>query len=157
MHPSERQFANFLESQDKTWVYHPKRFKFDGTSYQADFYCPEDDIYYEVKTRLTSEDAFLLLKFKKLYPKIRLKVVSPNGYPYYSYLSGRYFELIYKKLDFLKSTDVLEISFDDYDKYIYGFSYWKASPNCKGNHRTFPGSPRIIKSIREIKKKLGTK
>lgn len=47
MYKREKMFAKFLESQDKHYIYQPKKFKLKNSTYRTDFYCPEDNIYGE--------------------------------------------------------------------------------------------------------------
>lgn len=110
MHPSEKQFADVLTSRGKTWKTHPCRFKLGHTTYTPDFYCPEDDIYYEVKKTCSSKEIRKILKFKKVYPKIKLNVVSPQGYPYYSPESDSYISLLEKIMSILLTKDITEVS-----------------------------------------------
>ena len=85
MFPCESQFAKHLENRNKSWVYQPERFKLKNTTYRADFYCPEDDTYYEV---VGTRQAISALKWKiqefiRTYPDIKFKIVKPNGENYY--------------------------------------------------------------------------
>ncbi len=86
MYPSERIFADYLESQGKTYKAQPKTFKFAGMSYRPDFYCIEENTYYEV---IATRGAYYRLKkkmecFVKTYPHMKFKIVKPNGEKYYS-------------------------------------------------------------------------
>lgn len=110
MYKSEKQFANALTLQGKTWKAQPRRFRLGKTTYTPDFYCPEEDIYYEVKKQLDSKDLKKILKFKKAYPAIVLKIVSPAGYPYYSLRSWLYVSMLEKILSIMKAKDITEIS-----------------------------------------------
>lgn len=85
MFPSEARFTDYLKSQNKSWVYQPERFKLKNTTYRADFYCPEDDTYYEV---VGTRQAISALKWKiqefiEAYPNIKFRIVKPNGKNYY--------------------------------------------------------------------------
>ena len=85
MFPNESKFAKFLKNQNKSWIFQPKRFKLKNTTYRADFYCPEDDTYYEV---VGTRQAISAIKWKiqeliKTYPDIKFKIVRPNGENYY--------------------------------------------------------------------------
>ena len=111
---SEKQFADFLESQGKTYFHQPKTFRFNSTSYRPDFYCPEDNIYYEVKTYLSHKDVQKLLSFKKYFPNIKLKVVSPNGFPYYSVTSYKFISALNKIHSILTSKDIFELTHDEH-------------------------------------------
>lgn len=152
---SERKFAEFLESQGKTWIHHPRRFKFNGVSYQPDFYCPEDNTYYEVKTRLSSAETFKLLTFKKYYPYVEFKVVSPNGYSYYSKGSGEYLAMLEKKLNILKTKDILTISLKEYYENIRKLYSYKPSEFYGNARRVFPLREERIKFVNLAKKELG--
>lgn len=90
MYPSEKQFADHLTAQGKTWVYEPKAFDLGiprpqmkgNITYKPDFYCPEDDVYYEVSA---SNPAYnqrreKIKLFKGKYPNIKLKVQCPTRY-----------------------------------------------------------------------------
>ena len=86
MYKREKEFTKYLHKNGKSWIYQPERFKLEKTTYRADFYCPENDTYYEVAG---SRQAFHLIKpklieFIKTYPKIKFKIVRPNGREYAS-------------------------------------------------------------------------
>jgi len=156
IHESEKEFACFLESQGKSFVPQPRTFRYNGTSYRPDFYCPEDDIYYEVKTQLSSKIAIRLLEFKKFYPYIKLKIVSPNGYPYYSRSSSKCLELIERRLNFLKSRDILEISLNEFQDNIRDFHILEKRKDWE-NIKSFNAREGMMKDIHKAKKKLGIK
>jgi len=156
---SEKQFAHFLESQGKTYVPQPRTFKYNGKSYRPDFYCMQDDTYYEVKTQLLFSEAVRLLEFKKFYPYVKLKIVAPNGYPYYSRTTAKALEVIEDKLNFLKSRDILEISPKEFQKNLKEFHV--IEKKTPGNSlRSFSGSTGSIENIKRLdkaKKQLGIK
>ncbi len=89
MYPSEKQFADYLTAQGKTWAYEPKAFdlgiprpQMEGNiTYTPDFYCFEDDIYYEVLASRSacSQRRKKIRLFKKQYSNIKFKTVNPNG------------------------------------------------------------------------------
>jgi len=86
MNDREKVFADFLTTNNKTYISQPPRFKLKKTTYRTDFYCPEDNTYYEV---VGTRQAFHSIKpklreFIKTYPEINFKIVKPNGklYPY---------------------------------------------------------------------------
>lgn len=85
MFPCESKFANYLESQNKSWIFQPERFKLKDTTYRADFYCPEDDTYYEVvgTRQAISSLKSKIQEFIKTYPNIKFKIVRPDGKNYY--------------------------------------------------------------------------
>jgi len=129
MHPSEKLFAEFLERQGKTWKAQPCRFKLGDTTYTPDFYCLEEDVYYEVKNQCSSKEIEKIVRFKKAYPKISLKVVSPNGYPFYSRGSDAYIAVLKSILEILLSKDITEVSDNE-----LAFLELRA-PHVKGIHR----------------------
>jgi len=153
---SEEEFVNCPESQGKTLIPQPRTFRYNGTSYRPDFYCMQDDTYYEVKTYLSIGGAIRLLEFKKFYPYIKFKVVSPNGYPYYSRLSGKCLAVIEKKLNLLKSKDILEISLDEFQENVIDFNVF-ARREEGNNLKNLRGNISMMKEIDKIRKKLGIK
>ena len=84
MHECEKIFVQFLDRQNKTWLYEPKRFILKTSTYKPDFYCPEDDTYYEVVGTRQAISAIFhkIIEFKNTYPNIKFKIVNPNGEPY---------------------------------------------------------------------------
>lgn len=85
MFPCESKFADYLESQNKTWIFQPERFKLKDTTYRADFYCPEDNTYYEVvgTRQAISSLKSKIQEFIKTYPSVKFKIVKPGGENYY--------------------------------------------------------------------------
>lgn len=81
MWESEEIFAEYLENQGKSWAYEPIRFELSIKTYVPDFYCPEDDIFYEVDSGTGALNAKKdkINLFKKEYPNIKFKVVTPGG------------------------------------------------------------------------------
>lgn len=93
MTPSERQFVEFLESQFKHWIYEPCGLdtsipcdKLERNKlYIPDFWCPEDDCFYEV----SSGKHVYLRSMKKIpyvistNPGIKIVVVNPDGSLFY--------------------------------------------------------------------------
>lgn len=154
MHESEKEFADFLTRQGKTYIYEPKTFKFNGKKYRPDFYCPEDDVYYEVKINLTHGDIVKMLEFKANYPDLKLKVVSPNGHPFYSTSSGRYLASLEEKINFIKSTDILDISLKEFDEHIAKFHKHDIG-RSRNKIVKFPCRREKIKFINRIKKRHG--
>ena len=151
---SEKEFARFMESQGKTLIPQPKTFRYNGTSYRPDFYCMQDDTYYEVKTHLSPTQAIRLLKFKKFHPNIKFKIVSPNGYPYYSRSSGKCLAIIEKKLNLLKSRDILEISLDEFQENVMDFNVFERRE--EGNNlKNLRGNICMMEIIDETRKELG--
>ena len=145
-----------MESQGNTLIPQPRTFRYNGTSYRPDFYCMQDDIYYEVKTQLSPDIATRLLEFKKFYPYIKLKIVSPNGYPYYSRSSGKCLAVIEEKLNLLKSRDILEISLAEFQENVMDFNVYERRK--EGNNlKNLRGNISMMKKIDKKKKKLGIK
>ena len=85
MFPCESKFADFLKSQNKSWIFQPGRFKLKDATYRADFYCPEDDTYYEVvgTRQAISSLKSKIQEFIKTYPDVKFKIVKPDGENYY--------------------------------------------------------------------------
>lgn len=88
-HEREIEFARYLESEGKTWIYEPKIFYLEGfdgerIKYTPDFYCPEDNTYYEVagsrQAFSRNKQKYFLLASRN--PSIKFAVVKPNGFPY---------------------------------------------------------------------------
>jgi hypothetical protein len=150
MHASERQFADFLTAHGKTWKAQPCRFKLGDTTYTPDFYCPEDDLYYEVKRACSSREIEKVIRFKSTYPKIKLKVVSPDGNPYYSPGSGQYISALEYALSILKSKDITEISENELGDLV------KLSPRIYGFHQpSFKNESALIKTVRKANLHVG--
>lgn len=148
MHPSEKTFADVLTARGKIWKAQPCRFKLGHTTYTPDFYCPDDDVYYEVKKTCASKDIEKIIRFKKAYPKIVLKVVSPNGYPYYSPGSDSYLFALENIMTIMLSKDITEIS----DKELAHID--QAAPRMRGVHRpSFNHSRSLSKTIRAARQK----
>lgn len=82
MHKTEKEFAKLLTSQGKKWKYEPTKLYLKDNNYIPDFYVYGDNIYYEVKTQTSEANIFIknrLPQINKLYPKLKFKVVLPNG------------------------------------------------------------------------------
>lgn len=78
---NEEIFIKYLEEQNKSWIYEPKRFMLHNKKYIPDFYCPEDDVYYEV---IGTRHAYYANKqkyeeFQEFYPELKFKIVNPDG------------------------------------------------------------------------------
>jgi len=84
MFDSERKFADFLIANNKTYVFQPPRFKLKKTTYRTDFYCPEDDTYYEVigNRQAYHANEKKINEFKELYPNLKFEIVKPDGRKY---------------------------------------------------------------------------
>lgn len=78
---SERQFANLLTNQKRTWVYEPCRFHLRNprTTYTPDFL--SDGIYYEVVGSYSALRSAKpkLAAFLLSFPQIKFRIVNPDG------------------------------------------------------------------------------
>ena len=85
MNKREEIFARYLEKQNKCWVFEPIRFEVNQTTYMPDFYCPDEDTFYEVvgTRQAISQRAKKIAEFIQIYPHIKFKLVHPNGEKYY--------------------------------------------------------------------------
>jgi hypothetical protein len=77
---TEANFARFLNAVGIRWEYEPKVFFFDGItkgilSYTPDFYCPDNDGWYEVKGWLDGPSLTRMRRFKRYYPEEADKLV----------------------------------------------------------------------------------
>jgi len=72
----EIKFAYFLDLSGYKWLYEPKTFNLGNTTYTPDFYLPNFNCYIEIKGYWYkgSKERFNL--FKKLYPKIKIEVLT---------------------------------------------------------------------------------
>ena len=80
---SEKDFLKYADKQ-KTYIYHPQWFYFqDGTKYMPDFYCVEDETYIEVSSSYIAyyQNQHSYKKMKAEHPKIKFKIVLPDGRP----------------------------------------------------------------------------
>lgn len=87
---NEGQFAEHLESQGKSWAYQPVKFKLKNTTYKPDFYCPENNTFYEVAgTRQAIHQRREKVKeLLRIFPDINIEIVKPNGNKYKFYKEG---------------------------------------------------------------------
>ena len=71
----EIKFTQFLDLSGIKWLYEPKTFNLGKMTYTPDFYIPEWKCYIEIKGwwRDDAKEKFKL--FKKLYPKVNIKVL----------------------------------------------------------------------------------
>ena len=84
MYPREKEFSKLLDKQGRKWIYEPKRFNLNNTTYCPDFYIPKEKLYIEV---VGSRQAYHLnkkkiAKFRRLFPKIKLLVMEWKGKKY---------------------------------------------------------------------------
>ncbi|MBO0687120.1 MAG: hypoxanthine phosphoribosyltransferase, partial [Candidatus Dormibacteraeota bacterium] len=88
-HPSELEFARFLDHYRIRWVYEPTAFPvgWDGDRvtemFAPDFYLPEHDLYVELTTMkqslVTPKNRKLRL-MRELYPQVRVKLLYKRDY-----------------------------------------------------------------------------
>ena len=71
----EIKYAQFLDLSGYKWKYEPKAFNLGDSTYTPDFYIPEWDLYIEIKGYWRGDAKMKYIKFKKLYPKVRMKVL----------------------------------------------------------------------------------
>lgn len=72
----EIKFAKWLSKHEIEWIYEPKEFDLNNTTYTPDFYLPKKDIYIEIKGYWRDDARKKYKLFKKLYPKIILKIIT---------------------------------------------------------------------------------
>lgn len=68
-------YAKWLDKNQIKWFYESKAFDLGKTSYRPDFYLPEKNKYIEIKGWWRKEAIKKYKLFKKLYPKIKIKVL----------------------------------------------------------------------------------
>lgn len=82
----EANYARYLKFIDTQWEYEPKTFWFpirSGTvNYTPDFYLPDEDVWIEVKGRLTSKCRTKLKRFKKYFFDEFKKLIVVIGDPF---------------------------------------------------------------------------
>lgn len=71
----EYKYAKYLDKNHIKWLYEPKTFKVDNYTYTPDFYLPKTEEYIEIKGYLREENKLKYKLFKKIYPKIRWKML----------------------------------------------------------------------------------
>lgn len=83
---AELKFTKTLEAQGKIWVYEPRRFELSqkckklnrNVTYTPDFYCPEDDTYYEIvgSGPAYHNNKWKILLFQKTYSHLKFKIIT---------------------------------------------------------------------------------
>jgi len=87
----EANLARILNYERKTWEYEPRTFRLAyNLTYTPDFYVHEDDIWYELKGRMTERSKKQLELMPKLFPEIKIILVEGKQYDV--------FRVKYKKL-----------------------------------------------------------
>ncbi len=71
----ETRYAKWLDENDIEWEYEPKRFNLGEYTYCPDFYLPKTNRYIEIKGYWKPKAIEKFGLFKKIYPKIRIKVL----------------------------------------------------------------------------------
>jgi len=88
-HPSEEEFARFLDFYQIEWLYEPRSFELrwdDGKGvemFTPDFYLPGLDLYIEMtimKPGLTREKNRKVRRLKELYPGVNVKLLARRDY-----------------------------------------------------------------------------
>ena len=84
-HPSEEQFARFLDFYRVEWHYEPACFPLARDkqgrireSFTPDFYLPQHDLYVELTTMkqsLVTKKNGKVRRFRALYPEMKLKIL----------------------------------------------------------------------------------
>ena len=84
MNIREEMFAKYLEKKGLAWVFEQIRFQLKDTTYKPDFYCPDNDTFYDViGTRQALHCSRNKIKeLLKTYPDIKYKMVKPTGEKY---------------------------------------------------------------------------
>jgi len=92
MWPSEKQFADLLDKQGRKWEYPARRFKLKNTTYQPDFFLPNENLYIEVvgyTNQSYQRNKHKYLELKRIYPNIHFIVVDYKGNPFESNYNGK--------------------------------------------------------------------
>jgi hypoxanthine phosphoribosyltransferase len=89
-HPSEAEFARFLDFYGIAWEYEPRTFVLeqdaDGNVLEAfspDFYLPEQDLYVEMTTirqKLITKKNRKLRRLQELYPDVNIKLFNRRDF-----------------------------------------------------------------------------
>lgn len=75
----ERTFAEFLNSKQIKWQ--RKKIKYAKTHYYTpDFYCPEQNIYFEVKGFRKDRDLYKMYLVLQEHPELKIKMIEQNEY-----------------------------------------------------------------------------
>lgn len=72
----EANYAKFLDKNKIKWKYEYKTFDLGNTTYTPDFYLPLTNEYIEIKGYWRGDARGKYLKFRKRYPKIKIKVLN---------------------------------------------------------------------------------
>lgn len=72
----ELAYAKYLDNLNIKWIYEPIAFNLGNTTYRPDFYLPKTNEYIEIKGFWRKEAKQKFNLFKKLYPLIKISVLS---------------------------------------------------------------------------------
>jgi hypothetical protein len=97
----ERRFAEMLESNKISWV--RKRIIFQSVRrYTPDFYCPQQNVYFEIKGFLRDRDLYKMFLVLEENPQLHIKIISKEMMKHLETLdifSVPDFQYVYKKED----------------------------------------------------------
>lgn len=70
----EVKYAKYLDKQGIKWLYEPKTFDLENTTYTPDFYLPKKNLYIEIKGYWREDARKKYRLFKKLYSDIKIMI-----------------------------------------------------------------------------------
>lgn len=68
-------YAKYLDKQGIKWLYESKAFDLGNSTYRPDFYLPKKKLWIEIKGWWRDDAKKKFRKFKKKYPKIKIKIL----------------------------------------------------------------------------------
>lgn len=71
----EVKYAKYLDKNKISWIYEPKVFNLNTTTYTPDFYLPNTDEYIEIKGYWRTDAKKKYLKFRRKFRKTKIKVL----------------------------------------------------------------------------------
>ena len=71
----EVKYAQYLDQHNIKWLYEPKAFDLDSTTYTPDFYLPETDTYIEIKGFWRRDAKEKIILFNKIYFDTKLIIL----------------------------------------------------------------------------------
>lgn len=75
----EKRFAEFLNSKNITWK--RVKIKYAQThTYTPDFYCPDYDVYFEIKGFRKERDLYKMYLVLREHPELKIKMIEQNEY-----------------------------------------------------------------------------
>lgn len=72
--------ARLFTRKGISWEYAPRTFDIGNQNYTPDFYLPERKLFIEIKNFWNEHSATRDKKFRKAYPKTKLKVILKDEY-----------------------------------------------------------------------------